>query len=216
MAISQVQICNMALAFVGATPIEAMGERTKEASQCRLWYDVCREQTLSAFNWGFARKRRTLACHGDDPPDQWAYRYQYPVDCLKARWIVNPFDSTGIGAPFIIGSDIGTYWPNASDAIPFEVEMAPNGTKSILTNEQCPELVYTFNQDEPGFFSQHFVDCLAVNMASRMAFTITGKRSIANDAAEQYVFLVRNAAALDANESVSKPPRDAEWIRGRN
>lgn len=215
MAVSQVQICNMALAHVGATPIEAMNERTKEASQCRLWYDVCRQQALGQYNWGFARKRRTLACHGDDPPDSWGYRYQYPVDCLKARWIVNPYDSTGIGAPFIIGSDIAMYFPNASDAIPFVVEWAPNGTKSILTNHECPELLYTFDQTEPGFFSHHFIDCLSWLMASRMAFTITGKMVLEDRAMKAYDYLIRNAAALDGNESVDKPPREAEWIRGR-
>lgn len=216
MAVSQVQICNMALAHVGATPIEAMNERTKEASQCRLWYDNCRQQALGAYNWGFARKRRTLACHGDDPPDSWAYRYQYPVDCIKARWITNPFESTGLGAPFVIGSDIATFWPNASDAIPFVVEWAPNGTKSILTNEQCPELIYTFDQTEPGFFSHHFVDSLSWLMASRMAFTITGKMILEERAMKMYDYLIRNAAALDGNEGVDKPPREAEWIRGRN
>jgi hypothetical protein len=216
MAVSQVQICNMALAHVGATPIESMNERTKEASQCRLWYDSCRKQVLGAYNWGFARKRRTLACHGDDPPSSWAYRYQYPVDCVKARWISNPFDNTGIGAPFIIGNDIANEYRNASDAIPFVVEFAPNGTKCILTNEQCPELIYTFDQDEPGFFSDHYVDTLAWLMASRMAFTITGKRNIANDALKAYDYMVRNAAALDGNEGVDKPPREAEWIRGRH
>jgi hypothetical protein len=214
-AITKVRLCNMALSHIGATPIEDFTEKTKEASQCRLWYDYSRLQVLAAYNWSFARKRLTLACHGDDAPDSWAYRYQYPSDCVKARWITNPFDNTGIGAPFVTGSDLDLN-ENASNAIPFEVEMSTDGTKCIVTNEQCPELVYTFDQDNPAFFSPHFVDTTAWLMGARMAFAITGKRSLASDCENAYHAYIRMAGAVDANEAVSKPPREAEWIRGRN
>ncbi|MCI0550356.1 MAG: hypothetical protein L0287_05335, partial [Anaerolineae bacterium] len=145
----------------------------------------------------------------------WQFRYQYPADCLAARWITNPFDNTGFGAPFIAGTVDWDLHVTATDAIPFEVEMAPDGTKSILTNEQCPELVYTFDQDNPAFFSPHFVDTLSYLMAHRMAFAITGKRSLSNDAFQAYMLALRMAGAVDATETVLKPPREAEWIRGR-
>lgn len=213
-AISVVRICNMALSYLGATPIEDINEASKEAVECRLWYDYSRLQALRAMNWAFARKRTAPALHGDTPPAEWAFRYQYPADCVAVRWIVNPLQGTGLGSPFIQGvtADVRAM---STDAIPFEVEMSTDGTKSILTNEQEAEVVYTFDQESPVFFSPGFVDALSLLMASRMAFAITGKRSLTKDATESYLRTLRAVGAIDATEAVAPPPREAEWIRGR-
>ena len=214
-SLTKVRICNMALAYVGATPIEDLIEKTKEASQCRLWYDPCRLEILRMYNWSFARKRTVPACHGDAPPNAWAYRYQYPSDAVAIRYISNPFETTGPGGPFMFGTDWTINWENSTDAIPFTVEMSDNGTKSILTNEQCPELIYTFDQETTAYFSLGFVKALAYRMAHEMAFDITGKRALAGDLLQIAHQMVRQAAADDATEEVTKPPREAEWIRGR-
>lgn len=214
-AISVVRICNMALSYIGATPIEDIGEDSKEAAECRLWYDYSRLQALRAYNWAFARKRLTLAAHGDDPPNEWAFRYQYPSDCVAARWIVNPLLGTGRNSPILFNNLDRDVRELNTDAIPFEVEMSTDTTKSILTNECCPELLYTFDQESPAYFSPGFVDAVSLLMASRMAFAITGKRSLAKDATEGYIRTLRAVGAVDATEAVAPPPREAEWVRGR-
>lgn len=198
-AISAVGIANMALSNIGdASTIQSFSEKSPQAKQCDLWYDYSRRQVLEAYNWSFARKRLVLATHSDAPPElTWAYRYQYPSDCIKARFIENPLGPT-------------------ADAVPFEIENSLDGTvKTILTNMDDATLVYTFDLTATNLFSAHFVECLSHAIAFHIALALTGKRTIKSDMLTVYNRLILSAPAQNANEQVEEPPRDADWIRGR-
>lgn len=197
--VSDTVIANMALDNIGAkSVIASLSENSPEAKACKLWYDSSRRQALEAFNWSFARRRLTLASHSDDPPEQrWNFRYQYPVDCIKAREIENP-----------MGPD--------ADAIPFTIELDDAATaKTILTDLDDAVLIYTADISSTSLFSMFFVDTLSALLASRIAIKITGKRTLKGDMIQQYNALIRIAPAHDANEAVGKKPREAEHIRGR-
>ena len=82
--VSQVLIANMALSNIGTkSEIASLDENSVEAKQCKLWYDLSRKQALEAFDWGFARKRLTLALHADDAAkalqDLW-FRQSFGLD----------------------------------------------------------------------------------------------------------------------------------------
>lgn len=201
MALDAVQICNMALSHIGArAKIENIEtEQSTEAFQCRLWYDYSRRQSLELYDWGFARKRAPAVQHAAQPPGEWAFRYVYPADCISMRKFENP-----------LGPD--------ADAIPFSVELAPDGeTKTILTNlsPDCAILVYTFNQLNPDIWSPFFVEMFSWALGSHMAFTLTGKTAVETRALERVQAMARQAPAMDANERVGRPPRDADWIASR-
>ncbi len=211
--ISDVRIANMALSHVGAkSTIEAIGEASTEGRVVDLWFEYSRRQTLEAFDWNFARKRRALTTHAEDPPEGvWGFRYVYPGDCLAARKIENPTAS----APLVWIQNF-TDPETRGDAIPFEVEQnAAGNQKTILTNLQDAVLVYTFEQLDAGLYSPLFVEALSWAVAAHIAFTLTGKRSIAGDARQAFQNIMFLAPAADANERVEKPPREAEWVRGR-
>jgi|TARA_Y100000310_G_scaffold171987_2_gene172108 hypothetical protein len=199
-AISAVKIANLALSNLGArSSIESFTEETAEANEADLWYNFSREAVLAAYDWSFARKRLTLASHSEDPPDGvWAYRYQYPADCLVARYLVNP---AGSGA----------------DAVPFEIEADSTGeTKTILTDLDDAVLVYTWKLEITDLFSPHFVLCLSFLLAHHMALALTGKKAIRDDMLNRFLLLLLQADAQNANEMVDKPPREAESIRARD
>tara|TARA_R110000751_G_scaffold137379_2_gene240811 strand:+ start:8928 stop:9530 length:603 start_codon:yes stop_codon:yes gene_type:complete len=199
MAVSAVKIANLALSNIGASSsIEAFSEATAEANATDLWYDFARQSVLAAYPWGFAQKRLTLAAHSDDPPDGvWVYRYQYPSDCLVARSIVNPS-----------GAD--------ADAVPFEIESSDDGsTISILTDMASAVLVYTWDLETTSLWSPHFVLTLSYLIAHFIAFPLTGKKTIQQDMLREYIGLLQQADALNANERQGKPPRDADSIRAR-
>lgn len=198
-AISKVKIANMSLSNIGArSSIESFTEGSAEARQIDLWYDYSRQAVLEAFDWSFARKRLTLATHSEDPPDDvWLYRYQYPVDCISARSLVNP-----------LGED--------ADAIPFELEVSADGlTKTILTDLDDAVLVYTFDLELTSLFSAFFVDTLAAHLAYKIAISLTGKVSLRDKMLNEYRIFLIQAPVHNANERMSKPPRDAESIRVR-
>ena len=198
-SISSVQICNFGLSHVGAKgSIESLDEASREAQVCKLWFDWSRNQVLEDFNWPFARKRQTLALLADeDPPAEWSYRYGYPSDCVKARFIVNP-----------VGKE--------ADAIPFQVETISDGSsKSILTDLENAVMVYTFDQSDPTLFSSKFIDALSYRVASNIAFQITGDPELSAQVFKIYQTVLRSATGSSAQEGIDQLPRDAEWIRAR-
>lgn len=199
MPLSKVDICNMALSNVGTqSTIEDIDEESAEAAQCRVWYDRARRQALEAYPWSFAKTRLVLAEDAEDPPEGlWGFRYQYPADCIAAREIENPAGPT-------------------ADAVPFTVEMTSDKSRrSILCNLEDATLIYTYDNDTPSTFSEHFVETLAYLLGSKIATSLTGNRQIKVDLFNAYRGMIAVAPAQNANEGVEPPPREAEWVRGR-
>ena len=87
---SVVEICNRALSYIGnSRSINSLTEASKEAGECSLHFEACRDAVLSDFDWNFATKRVALADTSNPPPD-WEYAYQYPSDCLRITEIMLP------------------------------------------------------------------------------------------------------------------------------
>lgn len=196
--VSKVMIANLALGKIGNNnPIESFDEASAQAKACKRWYEACRLQALEAFDWSFARKRLTLATHGDEADeDEWAYRYQYPADCVVARYIVNP-----------LGKE--------ADPVPYDIEVSANGTKSIVTNMEDAVLVFTFDQETVTMFSWHFIDTLSALLGWRIAPALNGSSEIIQARLNEYRALLVAAPAQNANEQMKAAPREAPWIRGR-
>ena len=200
-AISKVTVANMALSHIGTkSRIESLTELSNEANAINLWWDFALSECLEAYDWSFARTRtpqgNSLALDGDVPPDEWMFRYQYPSDCIKARHIWNPDG------------------PQA-DAVPFELELNSKNVRTILTNMENPILVYTKLVTDVTLFIPIFISMLSRAIASHIAFTLTAQQKIVDAQVTQFAALLRAAPAVDANERVPPPPREAEWIRGR-
>lgn len=210
--IGKVTICNMALNHIGVrSTIESLTEFSTEAKACNLWYDHSRIEALESYDWNFARRRRALVAHSDDPPDGvWGYRYQYPIDCIKARYIENP---TVVHQSIVRGIPASLVEP---DAIPYSVEMDDDGiTKSILTDLDKATLIYTFDQQDTNVFSRVFISALSYIIAAHIGFSLTGKISLEDKMAQNARIIIQNAAANEHNENVARQPRDSEFIRAR-
>jgi len=197
--IDPVKIGNMALSNCGiSSTIESFDENSIEAKQIKLWYDFARMQALAALDWNFARKRLTLTTDVDAAPTaEWNFRYQYPVDCLALRRLVNPVSKS-------------------ADAVPFTVETNVGATaKTILSDLDSATAVYTFDLTDTGLFSSVFVNALSFLLAHQIAFALTGKRSVQTDNMQKYFATLRFAASFNKMETIEPAPRETEWIRGR-
>lgn len=197
--ISKVQICNMALASVGASStIQSLSESGAAARQCNVWYDLSRKMTLEAFDWSFARKPATLELDTvEDPPQNWRYRYVLPLDLVAARYIENP-----------LGPD--------EDPVPYELEALSTGDrKTLLTDMEDAILHYTWDLENTAMFSNYFVLALVSKLAENIAFPLTGKTSIKQDMGRQWFFYITSAPSQNANERQDRPPRDSDLIRAR-
>lgn len=113
---SVTDICNRALQTIGTrtnvTDAELTNETSNEAIQFNLIYENLRDDLLRMAPWDCALKTANLTYISSVPgtpentspattlwqPGQpappWAYEYQYPVDCLRAVYII-PANQTG-------------------------------------------------------------------------------------------------------------------------
>ena len=197
--ISDVVIANMALDHIGeGKSIETLDQPdNEEAEKIRRWFDPSRIQTLQGFDWSFARKRLILASSDEPATIEWAFRYQYPVDCVSLRRLTNP-------------------WGYVPDDIPYTIETHPvRETKTILTNLDEAEAVYTFDFQNTSIMPMLFVESFALRLAMNIAYPLTQRRQLVLDLKQNFMDSVMAASAYSANESQEQPHRDAPWIRAR-
>ena len=199
-AVDKTTIANLALSHIRDKGVVENIE-TDVAVQARtanLWYDPARRQALTDFDYGFARKRLILTAHGQDPPAEWTFRYQFPSDAIQPRHIQNPL---GRGKP----------------PIPFEIEQADNGAMSILTDQEEAVLVYTRDAENTTFFTPHFVLAFSYLLAHYLAGPLTGKSAIQKRMIENYNSASNTGAAHEATVTArgTEAEPEAPWIAVR-
>jgi len=133
MALTEIQIANMALARLGNTnaltgttvsSIPTLGEDgfAIEGQQVVAFYSHCRERTLRDYPWVFASKLAELDLRVTDDgtlpwSGRWTYEYAYPSDALLIRAVrspgeardnpkPNPFEVTASTSDRVIRTDV--------------------------------------------------------------------------------------------------------------
>lgn len=84
MAVSEVAICNSALAKIGADRIGSLDDDSRAAKLCKEQYYKIRDMLLRAHPWNFAIKRASLAASVTAPAFGYTYAYPVPVDFVRA------------------------------------------------------------------------------------------------------------------------------------
>lgn len=214
---SQTLICNMALGNAAArATITSINENSAEAYQCNLYYDSVRQEILRAVNWNFARSQITLSLIGTailgTSQTPWTYKYAYPSDCLKARYIIdscannisldllNPYVANKIGVPFVVGAD---------------KDSSGNDIKVILTSMQNAVLQYTRDISSVYMFDDQFVMAFTHLLASRITMPLTGKVDIARSEYDNAIKTLDKAQVTDGNEGLTVQDSLPDWIRTR-
>jgi hypothetical protein len=175
-------------------------------------YQQCLMQLLRGANWDFARKTAPLNlladATGNTPnvgtlvPVPYVYEYEYPVDCMKARFIpwnyaLNPGPpsgnivppnsgspiSTGLGNPqltgqrirparFVIATDPN--YPPPAGSVTWEVQgVSPVSRTVILTNVQNAFLIYTALVLYPSQWDPLFRAAFVSYLASEIALPLS-------------------------------------------
>lgn len=166
MNVNKIDICNMALALIGADIICETGEPSKEARASAIFYENVKNKALAKYDWPFASKTSKLVMLKSQETDG-LNRFQLPIDCLIPRELLNasPADT------FAIQSDV------------------------ILTNLKEAVLRYTFSSEETYVFPPDFIDGLVYLMASDMAVFLTDSPQAAQIFASAAETKLENASA---------------------
>ena len=188
---SEVDICNMALASVGAQLIRSMDEDNKRARMCSIFYPVIRDYSLARFDWPFASKFAKLKELSQDAalrfninldtevPVGW-YPYAKPNDCLAPR-DVDPFGSRN-------------KWCEMKSTI-----LIPRPP------ETEPMLRYTAQETNTSRFSMQFINLISLGLASKIAPAVD--KALAKDLYSQWL-LEQNVASADDTSIGEHPEPD--------
>lgn len=176
-------------------------------------YQQCLMQLLRGANWDFARKTAPLTlladATGNTPnvgtivPVPWVYEYEYPSDCMKARFIPwnqaqqnpgippgniappNPGSPivTGLGQPMIGAGRIrparfliatdSNYPPPAGSEFGDIQGVAPTTRTVVLTNVKFAQLVYTALILYPSLWDSLFRASLVAYLASEISLPLS-------------------------------------------
>jgi len=228
---SPVTICNIALAECGnRVQIGDFDDGTPAANVARLFYTPKMQMLARAAPWDSFRAQITLtllkatvidgAVSDDPPPQPWGYMYQWPSDCLKARFLLPTLPTMAPGTPLTTAPNYALQAPAPPTAIPFVVATSldanNNPIKVILTNLPQAQLVYNrdltqvpdlwdamFTTAATATLASYFINALARNAADYMAQVQIAQSAIAS------------ARAASANEAITSVDHLPDWMAVR-
>lgn len=175
---SEVDICNLALSFLGDTATLSSinpPEGSAQSDHCHRFYPIARDSLLQMHNWSFSSKRVTLSMV-TMPWTNWKYAYACPSDCLDVVSVLPPDAEDDYSTRFV-PNDTPYYGLNYSPVIAagryvpqaYQLEVDPSGTKVIYTNQEDAILRYQALISDTTKFSPLFTMTLAWHLASMLA-----------------------------------------------
>ena len=146
MRMTDVDICNMAIGYLGATGTIQLLTDTQNvnARRCNQFFKSTVEIVLREFAWSCVSKRVKLAQNTEDPEFEYTYQYELPTDCVFA---IECYEST----------DWSTYdrWKRIQ--------------RTIQTDSDTLYLLYVAFPDDYQELDVMLADCIALKLAMRMA-----------------------------------------------
>ena len=145
---NEVDICNLALNFLGKGIIKSLSENTELARTCKLHYDRYRRILLKDYSWEFAERTMKLEPVEDfgDTVKWWKNVYRYPDDCLQVLKIYDGDDhrKDDKREKFFV------------QTVDYRL-----GTKVICCNLENAYMDYVCNEEDCNYFSEEFVEALS-------------------------------------------------------
>lgn len=225
MSSSPIVLCNRALSTIGAREyINDLQEGSPAARACQLWYDTTRTSLLRAAPWAFARRQVPLSLIGTlaegTSPYPFLYKYIYPGDCIKLRYILPPPVLPGTYVPPQVGvGPVGPWAGGPSRTNRFLVAADVNSggeqTKVVISNVQYANAVYTMDVTDTTMFDALFDSALVAALAALLVVPLSGDRSLINTLNSSAESAIRQARAADGNESITQFNSVPDWIEAR-
>ena len=188
---SEIDICNIALGFLGGNRITSFTDPIIEAELCNDNYETSRNAVLEAVDWTFARNRAEL-------PDtaapivgiDYSSTHQLPPDCVVVRWV----------------SANGTFrdnpvWEKEGDV--------------LLSSYDNLYIKYTMVVTDTEQFTSKMVHLVATQLAADICHVLTGDEEKENQLRGKVEMLVDQAGGADGVQSLPQRVKATTLTRGR-
>lgn len=167
---SDIKLCNVALAKLGAELISSFNEQSKAARLCKTLYPMLRDELTSEHAWSCMRKTATLNLT-EDESDIGTYVYTLPSDCIMPLNIL-PLGS--FNSWHLVGN-------------------------TIITEVYEAVLLYTYNNVNPELFNWPFMRALINRLIIYLAPSIKGDSDAVEKLVKESEARIMLAKADDAN-----------------
>ena len=197
MSVSKVEICNIALQLIGDESIISLSDGTTQAEQCNFRYDSARRSVLEMHPWNFALSRGSLSLSATTPVFDFSHQFTLPNDCLRVIATDKELDTVYNSDPYFNGyKTIGFQSSFAAGRDRYKIE-----GRNLLYDDDTCFILYLRNEENTTLFSPLFVEALALFLASRIAYKITGSRSMERELLDEFDnYMVRIARTVDAQQ----------------
>lgn len=229
--LSDVDICNLALANINQKPILTLGDANELARMCKRWYDPSRRQLLEECDWTFARKVATLNLIGEatgvaDFPDwaaapagvavgndvfPWAFIYKYPANVLFIHKVYNEQAQSGLGEwSGYAGTQFRT-WLESQNSGWELIRSKVTNEYAIATNLQNAVCKYTDDMRDTSQFSSSFAIALSLKLAQRICLPLTGDKELRMGIEQDLTNEMTKAFRLNHSENPEYGPRSSSY-----
>ena len=204
---TKLQICNLALSWVGGDLIEDNGDpdpvatsEQVEAKICEANYDISLDQILSERTWTFATKYEVMDTPAlTDPPMRYAKAFNLTDQSDGTSFLVNPV--VFIHRVWSSSGNISNVFAplEGSATNPPQPEWERVGDQ-IYADSSRIEVVYVAKVTDTTLYPTYFVSALATRIAADIAISLTENRQLQADLYTLYDQKITEAAAADGRQ----------------
>lgn len=202
MAVTDVSICNSALAKVGAGRINTLNDDTKTARLCLEQYPKLRDAALKNHPWNFAIKRAELSKLVTTPAFGFDNEFQLPIDCLR-----------------VLNLDVEEFHPHGGFPHHSAIGNHSHGYKvegrKLLTDLAEVKIRYIFAEDNAGNFDPEFAEYLAYKLAADLAYPLVQSVSLTDRMLALADRVLKDVRSSDAQEGTPDDLIANVWINSR-
>lgn len=173
---TDLDICNLALARLGDSRITALSAANAQAQYCSLFYAQTVEELQAEFDWQFCRKQQNLAT-GTVPLTGYSVKYALPTDFIRAIRLDDIDASENFGTWEILGTNLHTN----------------------LTG--TPSLDYIALVTTTTLFPAIFIEALSMKLAAVLAMPLTGSKELFTQCVQLYSATIQKPAFGNATEA---------------
>lgn len=182
MAVTDIQICNIALGWLSGNRITTLDDGTVEADLCKDNYDVSKQAILEAVDWTFARKRAELTPKTQEIVGaDYGQVFDLPADCLVIRQV----------------SEDGSWadWQIVS----YELE-----ARQLYADSDKLYIKYTASDIAEANYSSKCMHLIASQLAADICNVLTGSTKIEDTLRRKVDYLINQAAGEDGVQTTPK------------
>lgn len=198
-AVSQTEICNLALSHIAQRPIETIEDANSvQAVQCKRVWNTALKEALASHDWGFCTVIKPLVLSATYTPLGWLYAYQHPPLAV-AIWHVYNEATTDVS----VGEEFRqVYDPDRNEQV-------------IVTN--CAEAYAEYSSwiTDTAQFEPRFVTAFAYRLAAELAIPLVGDPGLAAQMTAGFNAAVNDAERMSSYENYEQPHPHSDILDAR-